>query len=502
MLGSMVSLACQLLMAHRFGASLALDAYLIAASIPTALAGLVGATLSFAILPAVIQAQTDPPTARTTATATLASLLAFSAVLVSVGCLSARAAMEKMGDPLGEDLAEDAVVMLQLSWVSAGLLLPSHYLGLLLIARKFFYFPVAAMAMPHVLLLMGLALLPADIGVMVVPSSMLAGASLSFVALLCRARHDLASLTASVHDWRLAGQTWKKLPGALLALSCFSSYAVVDALIAPSIAEGTLSILGYGQRLLIATGNLAVAGPATVLAYFMARSNATQGEAAARSRLLDTVKVTIAIGSAIAVTLAVLARPLVQLALEHGSFDAAATERLAALLPWLLLGMVPMLSSVLLFRGLYQLNHARAATSLGFSWTLLYATLCTIMTPRFGEPAIPIAYAICWWTIFLTGMVYLLWTEAEQGLYEWSSVAVVNVLAVVAVLIVTRPISAGLDLSAGPRSIGDLASIFLVAVLHLAVYLLTYIAITRVRFLRVALPGSGTARMFRGFRNG
>lgn len=404
-LGSLVSFAAQLAIARQFGAGTAVDTYLIAASVPTVLIGLFGAMLSFSAVPMLVRLSAEPSVFQAFAGALLVRLLGAVALLMLLGYITSGWIVSVLGDELLPYWRREAEQMARLFWFAAGTLVISSYLSCILTAQRAVYLPVVTAAFPFAGVLIATLWLAPQYGVRALPYGMLAGALAGASLLTLRAWrslqwHDPEGL-AKPHLRRYG---WS-IPAALAAMSCFTSYPLIDAYWAPELGPANLSYLGYSQRLLIAVGNLAVAGPSALLVLYMA--NASRASVAPLSLMVVT-KWTFAVAAGISIVFAALAEPAVSLLFQRGSFDATATKGVASVLQIMLVGMAPMLAMVILLRGFFQLEMTWRAALLGLGWNVIYVCATAILSRALGAQGIAWAYVLAWWAVLLSGLALLL----------------------------------------------------------------------------------------------
>ncbi|HVT40280.1 MAG TPA: lipid II flippase MurJ, partial [Gemmatimonadaceae bacterium] len=130
--------------------------------------------------------------------------------------------------------------------------------------------------------------------------------------------------------------------------------------------------------------------------------------------LATALRTTIAIAAPVGILVSVLRVPIIQLIFERGAFDSTATQRVAALLPWMLPGMVAMLCVVMLFKALFARGDLRAGVVLGVLGPAMYFALSGWLSGLFGVRGIGAAYSITWITIATVG-VDSLYRTRERG---------------------------------------------------------------------------------------
>jgi putative peptidoglycan lipid II flippase len=149
--------------------------------------------------------------------------------------------------------------------------------------------------------------------------------------------------------------------------------------------------------------------------------------------------------------------PLLRLCFERGAFDSAMTRGVSNTLPWMLVGSVAMLGSVIAFRNLYGQSSQRMPALLGIATPALYFALSSIFTRLLGFQGICVAYATCWWTVLLGVLVKLFGFRLDRILAAAASLRpLAGALSVASFAVWAL---SALFLSPG-RQLGDLAVAF------------------------------------------
>jgi putative peptidoglycan lipid II flippase len=192
-----------------------------------------------------------------------------------------------------------------------------------------------------------------------------------------------------------------------MAMLCFTVFQSIDAYWAPQVGTGALASLGYSQRLLVALGNLIIAGPAAVILPRLATSYAEGRHEDLLNDTIRAVRMVLLFSVPVALGLSLLASPVVGLLFERGAFDQHATEGVAELLPFMMTGMIAMLCVVIIFRALFAKRDLVGASMLGALTTAGYFCLSGILSHWMGATGIAIAYALTWWLVLLLSLAFL-----------------------------------------------------------------------------------------------
>jgi len=405
---SVLGFVVQLLLARRYGVSVDVDAYLFALSVPTFIAGLVSAMMSYELVPRLVACETDRTHQKRYITTLVIGVAGLSLLLGLAG--SAFGLLQRQMLPIDSQIRhyENLPHLLLLGWAISAFQVLQGCLTAILNAHRRYVAGALLALLPYLGMILLLLILGDVAGIKALALGMLTGtifATLSGVYLI---RRHLFPLKFRDLLWRDIRQLAYSSPYTALAMTCFSSYAVVDAYWATQAGPGTLATLGYAQRLVIAFGNLAVAGPSAVLVPRFAELVRDKNFSGFRSSLLRTLIVVGGIATAVAIAMAILARELVEMLFARGSFGLEEVEGVAETLRYMLPGMVAMLMSVIALRAMFCIDGAAKVVGiLGIVWTLAYF-ITSMFTYRFGSPGLASGYSFVW-TMHFCILVYAIY---------------------------------------------------------------------------------------------
>lgn len=433
LLVSIIGFANQLVLAKLFGATMSMDAYLIASSVPMLVSGVLSAALGYSLVPALMLHKSDFASYRRFSGLLLISLLIVAIVIAGLGFLAAPAQIGMLGEALSSAARQEAIAIARVSWMTAGVMLVVAYLNGMHNAASHFMLPIFASMVPYIgMILVGLACAPAY-GPIAVAWGLFAGFLLIIPVLL---KHTLPALdfsTSCMLLWKDVAGYLFRAPLIILAMLCFTVFQLIDAYWAPQVGSGNLAYLGYSQRLLIALGNLVIAGPAAVI---LPRLAAAYADGRTKDLLNDTqrsVRMVIAFAMPVALSVSILAFPLVRILFERGAFDENATKGVAAILPLMMLGMVAMLCVVIVFRALFAKHDIARASLLGILITISYFTLSGLLSQSLGVKGIALAYALSWWLVLCLSAL-ILWRGYMNTILCRENLVFAGQLLVLAVL--------------------------------------------------------------------
>lgn len=482
---SLIGFANQLVLAKLFGASTSMDAYLIAASIPMLVSGVLSAVLGYSLVPALMVHKLDILVYRRFCGMLAIIMLVISVSISGVGFLIVPAQIGMLGESLSNAARQDAIGIARVSWITTGVFLIVGYLNAMHNAANRFLLPVFTNMVPIIgMIVAGISFAP-NYGPLAVAWGMLAGLLLVIPVLLL---HTLPALDFSPKClllWKEATCYICRAPLIMLSMLCFTVFQSVDSYWAPQIGTGNLAILGYSQRILVALGTLVIAGPAAVILPRLAEAYL---DGRIKDLLHDTlraVRMVIAFALPVALSVSILSTPLVRLLFERGAFDQHATQGVATILPLMMVGMMAMLCVVIIFRALYAKHDITRASLLGILATVFYFTLSGLLSQHFGIEGIALSYALSWWLVLFLS-VLILWRGYRRMIFCKGNLIFAGQLAVLA-MVTGLVVAAGKLWVDGSDLVGEMLILRLgvVSAAAIIVYFLTAILVLEVEDVRL-----------------
>lgn len=412
---SVTSFGNQLVMANLFGASVLMDIYLIAASLPFLVSGTLSAVLSYSMVPALISYKSDQDAYRWFAGIILFALSGTAVLIFIGGYLTTPAIVQFFGARLSHDSQTEAVLVARVSWAAAACSILLGYLGTMHNAAKRFYLPVLTGLLPYVGMILFGIVAGSLFGPVAIAWGMLAGTVLGCLVLLKGAFHELDFSRACLTYWPQAVKYFTKMPIIILSMSCFTAFQTIDAYWAPLIGVGNLSYLGYCQRILVAIGSLVIAGPSVVLVPRLAEAHIEERQQEFLNDLGTSIRMVLVFVVPAVIAVSFLSSPLIELVFQRGAFNEEATEKIASLLPIMMVGMVAMVCVVIMFRALYSRQQVLPAALLGAMVLVLYFILSGTLSRLMTVQGIAIAYAVSWW-VTLSGAIAFIWKDNMKSI--------------------------------------------------------------------------------------
>jgi putative peptidoglycan lipid II flippase len=415
--GSILGFFVQILLAQYFGVDVEVEAYFFSLSAPTFIAGMASAMLSYTIIPRLVECEKDINYHRQYIVSLLFGIAAISFVLIFIlfNTLGKWQVYSLPTDSLIRQYDDLPLLMFISYLVGAFQILQGCFIAILNSIR-YYTFASAIGLLPYFIILILLLTLGKSADILVVPISMLFGIVVCILTEVYILRSRIFPLPyISNLLWAELGKLLWNAPFTAVAMSCFSSYVVIDAYWAPQAGAGTLAALSYVQRLIIGVGNLAVAGPSVVLVPNMAEFVRNSDYKRFKLFLIRALMVVGSIASSLSLFLFTFSDKLVSILFARGKFDQEAIITVSATLRHMAPGMITMLMSVIAFRALFCFRGAEPVTAvLGLLWTTFYF-LTSYILHKDGAVGIATGYSLVWTIFFiiLTTVIFSGYIESQ-----------------------------------------------------------------------------------------
>lgn len=387
LLSRSLSFAGDLLKSHYFGAGRVVDAFNVAAAVPTLLNDLLITNLVNSAYIPVFSAYEKAERRRLVAALVNLTFLIFTAIalfmevfapqIVSLLSGSSPAEVQTLTTDLLH-ITVPALLMLNLSGI----------LSALLYSQQRLFLPTVAGAVFNGTILLAALGLQSRFGIFSLAFGVLLGATLQVGV-------QFAGLSGTVWPpqfrlWhpglrRIAALYLPILAGLLVEI--FISRPITFALAAQT-GTGGISRMTYALTLRqLPEALIATALSVTVLAKLSAAKNLAEF----RSILAQGLHLAVILVLPASVGLFLLARPVTALLFEHGNFTAFDTEMTAQALQWYLLGLPFATVDLLLVVACYARHNTRTPALIGLVSAIAYSLLGEILVPHFGLNSLMLA---------------------------------------------------------------------------------------------------------------
>jgi putative peptidoglycan lipid II flippase len=325
-LGNLLGMVRDLLLARFFGATGDTDAFLVAWTVPdTASPLLIEGAMTFLMVPIFVRALAQHGALGPVVRSTLPRIAAVLALTAGAVTLAAPLLVRLLAPGLAEpELAVQCMRATSITVLAFGL---AGYLGAALRSVHVFGWPATIYLAYNVGIVASIVLLHRQIGVLAAAIGVAVG-SLLMVAVQVPSflrRLDLRSLTNHVSRPEVALAAF--VPIGMFTLTRHAQ-VFVERILGSELTPGTISHLNYAQKVAQVPMTLSI----TIIAVtfpMLARSMATGDEAGSRERLVHDLRMVSAVILISAAYVIVFAEPIIRLLFQHGQFTAQDTDATA-----------------------------------------------------------------------------------------------------------------------------------------------------------------------------
>ena len=407
--------------ANLFGATGLTDAYFSAWAIPLMLVGLFGGAISTAFLPVFLRLMGQSK--REEAWRLASNIWRFSLlILTGVTALAYLAAplITRLLVPSFDQATQDlTTAMLRVMLPSVVLMGTATLYSAVLNAHKQFAWPAIAPAAMNIVLVGTTVLFTYRYGIMGLASSTLFGVLAQQALLWWQVRRNKMPMFRFSRNLEGVGQVWKLAVPILLGTLFSQVYVFVDKGLASGLDTGSIASLNYASKLVQLPIGIFVAALATAI-YPTLAELAGRKDLRGLSRTVSTgVRTLSSLILPAAVGMAVLRIPLVTLAFQRGSFDAAATQKTAFALAFYSIGLFGVANIQVITRAFYAMEDSATPVRIGITTALLNIVLDVLLVRSLRQGGLALANS----TAVLVQMGWLLYLlrrrlKAPYGLFK------------------------------------------------------------------------------------
>ena len=462
-LGSrLLGAARAVVIADQYGTSVELDAFWVAMRLPELVFQLLaGATLASAFIPVyarVLQQRGDYAAWRV-ASIVLNWVLIGTIVLAGIIFVAADWIVPALAPGLGEDSGQadavmaDAIFLTRVLLLSPILFAVSGMITGMLHARRHFILPGISPMLYNLAIILGALLLPSELGVEALVIGVIAGSGLHLMIQLpalsavgARLRPHLNLRDRDVREvLRLMGPRMLGLAAAqinLIVLTFFGSL----------VGDSSISALNFAWLILMFPVGIFGMSLATAIFPTLAERAVDGGAPAVRQLVDRALRFSLFLAIPASVGMLLLRESIVSTLLEHGAFDAAATQLVSDALLFYSVGLFAHAAIEILSRGFYALGDTRTPVSLAVGSMLLNLVLSATLVGPFELRGLALALSIA--TISEAVMLFLLlhvrldfslFTRVLFGSLAKTVAATVIMAQLVFVLVLALDQAAGID---------------------------------------------------------
>jgi putative peptidoglycan lipid II flippase len=392
-----LGLGREVVIAHAFGASAPVDAYLVAFFLPNALQTVFGMALITVAIPlfAGYRARDAVDEAWRFFTTVQTLVVIFTGLVVVVGLVEAPQLVRLIAPGMAPATQALAVqmsyvllpssVFLALACLYTGLLNANHIFGVPaangVIQNTTIIVTVLALAGPW-----GIHALAAGMALSAVLIAGVEGAVVRKVGLSFRPRLDVGH--PGVRE--MARLVWPVMLGA----SVGQIYLLIDRFLASGLAAGSIAALNYAQKVAFLGQGLFAYALSTAVFPTLSDRAAGAGAAALARPLGRVLRFALVLGVPSALGLVVLSRPVVELLFLRGAFDLRAAEVTAGALACFAPALIGYSVNPLLTQSFYALKDTRTPVLLATASIGVKLAASLLLMPRLEAAGLALADTI------------------------------------------------------------------------------------------------------------
>lgn len=407
-LGILVSFITQIIIAAKFGTTMDRDAYFAAVVVPGYISVVLLGSLTVTFVPIFIEYETKKSKAEAWIVASIFINLTFLVLFVisCIGFIFAKQLISVTAPGFkGEELSLTAALLrIILPTIIFGGL--TNLLSSIYYAEHRFLRPAITPIINAILILLFVVLFSDYWGIRSLAFGCLMGTVVSFlivVPILFKEGRYHFSL-----DFRNEGvrQVIRVMAPLVLAGLFYRAGTLIQRMIASTLPTGSISYLGYADRIAHILGGVATLGISTTIFPVMARSWAEKDLAQVREYFAKGIRIIMLITFPIMAIFAAIRVPIIQMVFQRGAFVRKDTLAVANVTLILLAG--PFICGGLgnvVWKGFYISQKTKVASLLGVTYTSIYVLLAYFLAKSFSFVGLAWASTIGWVIAILMGMI-------------------------------------------------------------------------------------------------
>jgi len=408
-LAAIFNLLIQSLLAARFGAGKALDAYFVALVVPTVLSDVLIFSLVNVFLPMFVEQRVregERPAWRIVSTP-INVLMLVLIVICAVGTLAAGAIIHVTAPGLDEDTAHLAAQLLRMLFPFVVVSGVFAVLTSVLNVYNRFSFSSVGRTLRWVVTLVGVWFLTARWGVFGAAGAVLLGLVVASAVLWAgtpEKRYYSAVLQLDQPVQRRILGLWGTL---LLASSLYKLYPVIDRAIASQLGIGSISYLSYSTSFLPLFSGLFSSSIATVFFPGVARSVAEHDTGGLLEQMSLSIRMSGFIMIPSIVGLIALRLPITRLLLERGAFTAQDSRETATILLFTAGALFAPTIADVTSKVLFSMKATGFLLVVSAVFVPLYAVTCALLSRLWGVRGITLTGSIWANMAWIFHLVYI-----------------------------------------------------------------------------------------------
>lgn len=394
--------------ADQYGATVELDAFWVAMRLPDLVFQLLaGATLASAFIPVYARVLQDrgERAAWRLASIVLNWILLGTIALAAIVFFAAEWIVPALAPGLGEDsgiqdaVIDDAIFLTRVLLLSPILFAVSGMLTGMLHARRHFLLPAISPMLYNLAIILGALLLPEELGVEALVIGVIAGSGLHLMIQLPALSSALSRSGGglgpyfSLRDVEVR-EVLRLMGPRTLGLAAAQINLIVLTFFGSLVGDSSISALNFAWLLLMFPVGIFGISLATAVFPSLAEQAASGGPSAVRGMVSRTLRFTLFLAVPATVGMLLLRESIVATLLEHGAFDAAASDLVSDALLFYSIGLFAHAAIEIVSRGFYVLGDTRTPVALAVSSMLLNIMLSALLVGSLELKGLALALSV------------------------------------------------------------------------------------------------------------
>lgn len=396
----MVTLVNQIVLAYLFGAGASMDAFLACGAVPFVILNLAIGDLGYVLVPLLMRYENEGDLNRAVESTFTAIVLLSVGISVIGMAFSGPILRLTTASNMPAATFNLAASMAPVMWVIIGLTILGSYLTGIHTFRRQFAIPAASLAVPYIGMIAGGVLGARPFGIISVAVGWAAGTLARDLILFATVPGASLRFSRRMRHPAIL-KLFRSLPALGLSLLPFAALPMIDVYWASRLPVGSISYLGYSNRIVIALTSIVVQGISVVLFPDLSAEIAKGATLVFRDKVAEAMKIIFLLIVPLSAAVVMARGPIVQLALQRGKFTLESATGVSTVLPLYLLGAIWMAMMNIVIRSFYAMQNYRTPAKLGLICLVVYTALSGLLIGRFSYLAVGIAYSVFWLLMFV-----------------------------------------------------------------------------------------------------
>jgi len=395
MLNMAVTFITQIIISYHFGASAERDAYFVVTAIPIYVSSILSSSLSVTFIPIFVENETNKNETEAWKIASIFMNFIFLALsgLSIIGIIFARQIIALITPGFSGEMQVLTSSLLRIMMPTIVLNGLSNLLSSIYYAEYRYVQPGLSTIINSAVMLISVVLMR-SLGVYSLAIGFLLGSFANFLILT----PIVFTSGKYIFSFDIRHPAVKRIIQVMSPLIFFGAFynsvKLLEKYFASSLSVGSISYLGYGNKIILVLNSLAINGISVTIFPLMARSWAVNDMAGVRKYFAKGVRGILLIAMPISAIFIALGVPIIQFLFERGSFDHATTVAVANVLSILMVTFVSAGLGNVVGKGFYIAQETNKRAMLGIFLIGVYYVLAWVFSKQFSYIGLAVATSL------------------------------------------------------------------------------------------------------------